>query len=385
MPWQAAGDSRQRRHESRNGEEILSDEPSYADPLQRGTGDNTHRGAEEQEADHAGSRVFSVGSLRGDRDDFANAIADLQERLERLGYTTGDDRRGVLGTSTTQAVRQFQQARGLRVDGICGSQTWSAIVEAGHHFGDRYLYRKAPMIRGDDVADLQRRLDILGFDAGRVDGIFGDQTAVALIDFQRNVGLASDGILGPATVAELLRVQPLQTERELVALVRDRERLRSGSPTLTGKLIAITEGGGLGAVVSAITRRLTQAGARVLALQDPSTSRSAAAANSASASACVGLQLEPDQHHCVTAYYAGYRYESPGGKRLAQLVQEIVPQALNVPDAGVRGMSIPILRETRMPAILCEIGPAAVVVERGADVAMALTQAVIDWVASPCG
>ena len=335
--------------------------------------------------DHAGDRAFSLGKLRVGHGGDAEVVSDIQERLERLGYSTGSDRRGVLGVSTTQALRKFQQARGLRVDGICGVETWSAIVEAGYHFGDRYLYRKAPMVRGDDVAELQRRLDVLGVDAGRVDGIFGDQTAAALVDFQRNVGLAPDGMLGPATVAELARVQPLQAERELVALVRDRERLRSGSPTLAGKLIAITEGGGLGAVAGAVTRRLMQAGARVLTLQDPSTSRSAAIVNNAGAHACLGLRIDPDCQHCMTAFYAGYRYESPGGKRLAQLVQTYVVQAIDVHDAGIRGMSVPILRETRMPAILCEIGPAAVAVEHGAALALALNQAVIDWVASPCG
>ena len=45
------------------------------------------------------------------------------------------------------------------------------------------------MQRGDDVADLQQRLSTLGFDTGRVDGIFGDRTSRALAEFQRNAGL----------------------------------------------------------------------------------------------------------------------------------------------------------------------------------------------------
>ena len=73
-------------------------------------------------------------------------------------------------------MRAFQDARGLRVDGICGPQTWAAVVESGWRLGDRLLYRRRPMLRGDDVAELQRRLNGLGFDAGREDGIFGDDT-----------------------------------------------------------------------------------------------------------------------------------------------------------------------------------------------------------------
>ena len=36
------------------------------------------------------------------------------------------------------------------------------------------------------------------------------------------------------------------------------------------------------------------------------------------------------------------------------------PPALGLPDGGSRGMSLPLLRETRMPAVICEIGPASV-------------------------
>ena len=35
-------------------------------------------------------------------------------------------------------------------------------------------------------------------------------------------------------------------------------------------------------------------------------------------------------------------------------------------------MSLPLLRETRMPAVICEIGPAAVVVEQAATLARAV-------------
>jgi N-acetylmuramoyl-L-alanine amidase len=61
----------------------------------------------------------------------------------------------------------------------------------------------APNLRGDDVAELQAMLARLGFDCGRVDGIFGPGTLRALEDFQRNCGLYDDGICGPDTVKAL--------------------------------------------------------------------------------------------------------------------------------------------------------------------------------------
>ncbi|MGH9283480.1 MAG: N-acetylmuramoyl-L-alanine amidase, partial [Acidimicrobiales bacterium] len=108
-----------------------------------------------------------------------------------------------------------------------------------------------------------------------------------------------------------------------------------------------------------------------------------AEANATAADVYVGLRLDPAASGCTTAHYAGHRYESPGGKRLAQLVQASLPTALGVGDTGVRGMAIPVLKETKMPAVVCELGPPATVVARTAELAEALGQALARWVAAP--
>ncbi|CAM5577731.1 hypothetical protein MAUB1S_09722 [Mycolicibacterium aubagnense] len=51
--------------------------------------------------------------------------------------------------------------------------------------------------------DIQRRLVALGYQPGAIDGIFGDQTADAVKQFQRARNLAADGIVGPKTSAAL--------------------------------------------------------------------------------------------------------------------------------------------------------------------------------------
>ena len=99
------------------------------------------------------------------------AVRDLQQRLAGLGHDIGVDPLGAFGAGTEVAARAFQDARGLRVDGIVGSQTWSALVESGYALGDRLLYFRRPMQRGDDVLELQRRLNALGFHAGREVGV----------------------------------------------------------------------------------------------------------------------------------------------------------------------------------------------------------------------
>ena len=53
--------------------------------------------------------------------------------------------------------------------------------------------------RGEDVLHLQTRLQALGYDPGKSDGIFGEKTEAAVIRFQQDKGLKPDGIVGAKT------------------------------------------------------------------------------------------------------------------------------------------------------------------------------------------
>lgn len=271
----------------------------------------------------------------------------------------------------------------MRADGICGPQTWNALVEAGYRLGDRLLYLREPMLRGDDVGVLQRRLGGLGFDAGRVDAIFGPRTKIALDELQRNAGLTVDGVCGPATLSMLDRLGPSGAEREPVAVVRELESLRHAPRTLQGRRVAVGDGGGLHAAAAAAARALSAAGAEVVVVAHPDQSEQAAEANAARADVYIGLRLDVDASGCTTAHYASHNYVSPAGRCLALLVQAILPEALGIPDAGVRGMALPVLRETRMPAVVCELGPPSTVVARTAELADGLAHALSAWATAP--
>jgi N-acetylmuramoyl-L-alanine amidase len=238
------------------------------------------------------------------------------------------------------------------------------------------------MLRGDDVAELQQRLSALGFDSGRVDGIFGDLTSAALAEFQRNAGLPVDGIAGAATVSELLRFGTRHDDTELVASVRDRELLRAAPRTLADRRVAIGEEGGLDSTVAALRRLLVNQGAVVTTHHHPDGSIQASEVNAGGAEVYVGLRLDAGRRHCTTAYYAGYRYSSPGGRRLAEILRETLATSLDLPDGGSQGMSLPLLRETRMPAVIIELGPATVMVEQASAVVRSVVSALTEWVDS---
>ena len=57
------------------------------------------------------------------------AVKDLQDALKALGYYSGAVD-GVFGAVTESAVKNFQQAREIAVDGIVGRVTWINIDEA---------------------------------------------------------------------------------------------------------------------------------------------------------------------------------------------------------------------------------------------------------------
>jgi N-acetylmuramoyl-L-alanine amidase len=133
-------------------------------------------------------------------------VTEAQRRLSQLGHDPFGDVTGVLGANTAVALQAFQRERGLAITGALDEVTWRRLLEAAWVLGDRLLYLDRPFQRGDDVAALQESLAKLGFNPGRIDGIFGPLTERALADFQRNCGDASSGVLNRASLQQLSRL-----------------------------------------------------------------------------------------------------------------------------------------------------------------------------------
>jgi N-acetylmuramoyl-L-alanine amidase len=263
----------------------------------------------------------------------------------------------------------FQASRNLRTDGICGPQTWQALFEAAYTLGDRLLYLRRPPFRGDDVADLQRSLSMLGFDPGRIDGIFGDQTGAALEEFQRNVGLPRDGIVGADTVRELRRLRtPGHNPDHTVTALKELERfrVRATEPTAT-LLVAIASTGARDALADLLSLHLVRHGARPLLLDGPNDSHQAQLANRSGSDLLLALRPEPQVDGARILFYSGYRYESPVGRALAQRLAGLLEKTAKPPSAvETQGLALPLLRETTMPALIVEIGPPPQVAELAA-------------------
>ncbi len=277
-------------------------------------------------------------------------------------------------------MRDFQSARGLNVTGSCDEQTWLALIEAGWQLGDRLLLLAAPMLRGDDVGDLQRSLNHVGFDCGRPDGIFGPAAGRAVVDFQRNSGLTPDGVCGPSTVSTLRLVSRQSGSGPGVASIREAESGRA-STSIVGLRVVVGQFGGLSSIARTLSRSLRIRGATVMSTDEYEAPAQAAAANRFGAAAYVGFDARPDACS-VVSYFAVPSFESVGGRSLGKrIVDEIAPH-LDGP-VSLDGMRLPVLRETRMPAVLCSVGPVRGVVDRSDRISAAVTRAVCAWSERP--
>jgi N-acetylmuramoyl-L-alanine amidase len=90
----------------------------------------------------------------------------------------------------------------------------------------------------------------------------------------------------------------------------------------------------------------------------------------------------------MLAYYAVPTFESAGGRSLAdRIAHEIEAAASQITGStaalGVHGMRLPVLRETRMTAVLCSLGEVRPWIDRTPALTRAVVTALAIWMASP--
>jgi N-acetylmuramoyl-L-alanine amidase len=166
-----------------------------------------------------------------------------------------------------------------------------------------------------------------------------------------------------------------------VASVRESDRLRHVSRVLSSLSLVIGHFGGLGSVARAAGRQLRQQGAIVLSLDEPDAVTQAEVANLFAADVYVGLDAGTGDR-TVVHYYRVPGFESVGGRTLATSMSDALAlSGLDVADPC--GMRLPILRETRMPAVLCRFAPVRSSVDSAVAVGDAVAAAVRQWTERP--
>ena len=340
---------------------------------------------------------------RGDR---GPAVTEIRDRLQRLGLLAiapasevGVDLAGSANGASARdaalfdrdvdvAVREFQQQRGLNVDGIVGGHTFRRLEEARWQLGDRVLsFRAGHLHSGDDVSGLQSRLSQFGFDLGRVDGIFGPRTDMALREFQRSVGISPDGTCGQDTLRALTRLSRTMGGPGSQSGLRELTQLAQLATGVADKVVVLDPGHGgedppryapaqLGLtesvivddLVSRVEGRLAAIGVQVLltrapgALVVPDEAQRAEFANAVSADLVLSLHVDavasPVPSGVATYYYGdmGVGTRSSLGARAAMFVLEELTSRTDLADCRTHTKTWDLLRLTRMPTVRVECG-----------------------------
>lgn len=284
-----------------------------------------------------------------------------------------------------EEIRSFQQSRGLTVTGIINDVTARALEEARWKLGDRSLYlQEPPLMRGDDVAALQSRLTEMGFDCGRVDGIYGELTAGAVKEFQKSVGIAVDGKCGPATVIGLIRLTKI-VSGGAPSQLRESASQKNRGPALANKVIVLDPslgGKNQGNVANNIIEseivydvaqrvegRLLALGASVFltrgANNSPSEAERITFSNQREADLMISLHIDshPNPEACgVATYFYGsdaHGIHSIVGERFASLVQRELCARTDLLNCRTHAMTWDLLRLTKAPAVRIDLGYAS--------------------------
>jgi N-acetylmuramoyl-L-alanine amidase len=290
------------------------------------------------------------------------AVSDVQKKLFDQGFAPpgfeAEMKEAFYGESTSRAVRAFQEERGLRAEGNVDETTWQELVEASFSLGDRFLYLRVPPFRGDDVREVQRYLNRLGFNAGREDGIFGQDTDRALRAFQHNMALPVDGIAGSSTISCLQRLRHALKDTSVAEVHEALQDLETRG--LEGKSVVLDAAEldvGAEEALRLVSGELIDLGFTTLMTGGVSgplpESQRARLANERGADLVLGLRTVDGP--VLRVYFFGSKgYSSPRGRRLAHLLHDEIELRAEADLPAPETRSHPLLRETRMPCVIVE-------------------------------
>ncbi len=311
-----------------------------------------------------------------DRPLTAEQIAHASAILRKLGFSPSPS------ADLAEATRAFQQSRGLSVTGEINEITFRALDEAQWKLGDRSLSLKSPaLMHGDDIATLQSRLTEMGFDCGRVDGIYNDATEKAVREFQKSAGVSVDGICGPATLTALIRLTRT-VAGGTPNILRESAIHKSRGPALANKVIVLDpnagganfgiEGNGVKEseisfdIAARLEGRLLALGASVFLTRGenncPTESERITLANSTSADLVISLHADTypnEKAHGVATFFYGssaHGIHSVVGERFASLIQREICARTDLLNCRTFAKTWDLLRLTKAPTVRIDLG-----------------------------
>jgi N-acetylmuramoyl-L-alanine amidase len=145
--------------------------------------------------------------------------------------------------------------------------------------------------------------------------------------------------------------------------------------------VVVGQLGGSADLVRTLGQALRLLGSTVLTIDSIDGADQASGANRFDADVYVGLLATTDEPNI--AYYATRGFESLGGRRLAELLSTELSTVNGLSVRLPMGMRLPVLRETRMPAVVVELGPPTMLDGVIPLVAGAIARALAYWVAAP--
>lgn len=127
-------------------------------------------------------------------------VIRLHEDLASLGHMGGVVH-DVFSPKTIEALHAFQSANDLEPTGQPDIQTRRKLDKKTGR-ADATEEKQGLKIgdRGPAVRDAQAALNLLGYNAGEEDGVFGPELKGAVADFQRENGLPTTGVVDPKTM-----------------------------------------------------------------------------------------------------------------------------------------------------------------------------------------
>ena len=142
---------------------------------------------------------------------YGSDVEALQDALTELGFFTSRVD-GQFGVRTERAMKKYQKARGLEVDGVLGAETRRALAEDGYEipawypdvYPDGFERTLKKGMKGMDVRAVQEKLIEKGYLTGRADHIYGNKTRNAVKKFQEDNNLRVTGICNPQTLFLLM-------------------------------------------------------------------------------------------------------------------------------------------------------------------------------------